>query len=128
MKTVLFQAIQFGLSTHFSPIWPIDSNPIAATTQSQSGPGSDGKEGVLHIPLSSSITGTSPSDCLVSYPGHLLQESYSSAELQLVYSTAPANWVTRRLVGGVLPLCRDAVSLFYSPSQLDHQETCGVEC
>ena len=41
-----------------------------ATTPSQSGPGSNGNEGVLRIPQSSCITGTSPSDCLVSYPGH----------------------------------------------------------
>ena len=32
----------------------------------------DGNEGVLCIPQSSSITGTSPSDCLVSYAGHSL--------------------------------------------------------
>ena len=31
------------------------------------------------------------SDCLISYPGHSLERSYSSAELQLMYSTAPAN-------------------------------------
>ena len=37
------------------------------TTLRQSGPGSNGNEGVLHIPQSPSITGTSPSDCLVSY-------------------------------------------------------------
>ena len=35
----------------------------------QSGPGSNGNERVLCIPQSPSITGTSPSDCLVSYPG-----------------------------------------------------------
>ena len=35
-----------------------------ATTPSQSGPGSDGNEGVLRIPQSFSITGTLPSDCL----------------------------------------------------------------
>ena len=28
----------------------------------------------------------------MSYPGHSLEESYSSAEMQLVYSTAPADW------------------------------------
>ena len=33
----------------------------------QSGPGSNGNEGVLCIPQSSSITGTSASDCLVSF-------------------------------------------------------------
>ena len=38
----------------------------------QSGPGSNGNEGVLRIPQSSSTAGTSPSDCLVSYPGHSL--------------------------------------------------------
>ena len=58
----------------------------------QSGPGSDGNEGVLRIPQSSSIAGTSLSNCLVSYPEHSL--------------------------GGVLPLCREAVGVFYSPSRL----------
>ena len=43
-----------------------------ATTPDLSGPGSDGNEGVLRIPQSSSTAGTSPSDCLVSYPGHSL--------------------------------------------------------
>ena len=64
----------------------------SATTPGQSGPGSDGNEGVLRIPQSSSTAGTSPSDCLVSYPGHSLR--------------------------GVLPLCREAVGVFYSPSRL----------
>ena len=50
----------------------------------QSGPGSNGNEGVLRIPQSPSITGTSPSDCLVSYPGHSLGSSYPSAEVQSV--------------------------------------------
>ena len=40
-----------------------------ATTLGQSGPGSDGNEGVLCIPQSSCITEASPSDCLVLYPG-----------------------------------------------------------
>ena len=56
----------------------------------QCGPRSNGSEGVPHIPQSSSNTGTSPSDCLVSYQGHLLGEE-------------------------VLLLCRDAVGVFYSP-------------
>ena len=45
-----------------------------------------------YFPQSFSITGASPSDCLVSYPGHSLRESYPSAEMQSVYSTAQANW------------------------------------
>ena len=58
-----------------------------ATTPSQSGPGSNGNEGVLHIPQTSSITGTSPSDCLVSYPGHSLGGwgSYPSAKVQSMF-------------------------------------------
>ena len=44
----------------------------SATTPGQSGPESNGKEGDLRIPQSPSITGTSPSDCLVSYIGHSL--------------------------------------------------------
>ena len=53
-----------------------------ATTPSQSRPWSDDNEGVLRIPKSSSITGTSPSDCLVSYLGHSSRETYPSAEMQ----------------------------------------------
>ena len=51
---------------------PIDRTLSDATTPGQSGPGSDGNEGVLHIPQSSNIAGTSPSDCLVSLSGHSL--------------------------------------------------------
>ena len=64
-----------------------------ATIPGQSEPGSDGNEGVSHIPQSYSISGTSPSDCLVSYPGHSFGGgSYPTAEVQSVYSTAPADW------------------------------------
>ena len=76
----------------FSSIGPIVRSLSGATTLGQSGPGSNGNEGVLRIPQSSSITGTSPSDCLVLYPGHLLGVgSYPSAEMQWVYSAAPAD-------------------------------------
>ena len=53
-----------------SSIKPIDRALSGATTPGQSGPGSNSNEGVLHILQSSSITGTSPSDCLVPYSGH----------------------------------------------------------
>ena len=66
-----------------------------ATTPGQSEPWSNGNEKVLRIPQSSSIAGTSPSDCLVSYPGH---GSYPSAEVQSVYPTAPADWACLHLV------------------------------
>ena len=69
----------------------MDTALSGATTPGQRGPGSDGNEEVLHIPQSSSTAVTSPSDCLMSYPGHSLG-------------------------GEVLPLCRGTVNVFYSPS------------
>ena len=81
-----------------SSIRPIDRTLSGATTSSQSRLGSNGNEGVLHIPQSSGITGALPSDCLLTYTGHLLEGgSYSSTEIQTVYSTAPANWVDTRM-------------------------------
>ena len=87
-KTVQFQTIHFSISTQFGFIWSIDTTLLVATIPSQSGPGSDSNDGILRIPQSSSITETSPTDCLVSYPGHLLGGSSSSAEKQTVYSIA----------------------------------------
>ena len=81
-----------------------------ATTPGQSGPQSDGNKEVLRIPQSSIITGASLSDCLVSYQGHSLQESYPSAEVQSVYSTALADWANI-VTGRELKRKR---SLFYS--------------
>ena len=75
-----------------SCIWPIDRALSGATTPEQSGPGSDGNEGILRVPQSTSICEASESDCLLSYPGHSLGESYPSAEMQSVYSVAPADW------------------------------------
>ena len=93
-KTFLFQTIQFSISMQFSSVWSIDRTLSGATTTSQSGHGSDSNEQVLRILQSSSVTEASPSDCLVSYPGH-------------------------SLVGG-LPLCREAVGVFYGSSQMGH--------
>ena len=90
IKTVLFQTIEFNISTQFSSIWPIVRVLSGATTPGQSESGSDGNKAVFHILQSSSISGASHLDSLVSYPGH-------------------SN-------GGVVPLCRDAVRVFYSTS------------
>ena len=57
-KTVPFQTIQFWTSGQFSSIWPIDRTLLGITTPGQGEPGSDGTEVVLHIPQSSSNTGT----------------------------------------------------------------------
>ena len=72
----------------FNSIWPIDRTLSSAATLGHSEPGNDDNEGALRIPQSSRITGTSTSDCLVSYPGHLFGEFYPSA----VGSIAPADW------------------------------------
>ena len=77
-----------------SSIWPRDRNLSGALILSQSGPVSDGIEGVLRIPQSSSFA-EALQDCLVSYLGQTL------------------GW-------GVLPLCRDGIGVFYGPSRLDH--------
>ena len=98
-QTVIFLTIQFNINHLFALIkfQTVLINPYigpcrGATTPGQSGPGNDGNEEILCIPQSSSITKASPSDCLMPYPGHTL--------------------------GRVLPLCRDAVGVFYSPSRL----------
>ena len=75
-----------------SSIQPVDRTLSGATTPGQCDPRSGGNEGVLRIPQSSGITEASLSDCLMSYPGHSLGESYSSAEKQSVYSAGPADW------------------------------------
>ena len=78
----------------FSSIQPIDRALSSATIPGQSGPESNGNEGVLRIPQSPSISATSPSDYLLSYQGHLL---------------------------GILPLCRGTIGVFYSTDrQGDH--------
>ena len=72
-KTVLFQIIQFCIRDLFvlilnvTSIEPIDRTLSGVTALVQSGSGSDGNEGLLHIPQSSSITEASPSDSLMSY-------------------------------------------------------------
>ena len=68
-----------------------------ATMLGQSGPGGNGNEGVLCIPQGPSITRTSSSDCLLSYPVHSLGASYPSAEVQSVYSKTPADWAIHRV-------------------------------
>ena len=58
----------------------------------------DCNKGVLRILQSSSSAGASPSDCLVSYPKHALGKFYPSAGVQLMYSTALADWDSWRKV------------------------------
>ena len=78
-----------------SSIQPKDWALSGATIPGQNGPGSDGNEGVLCIPQSSSITGTLQSDSLVLYPGHSLVGCYPSAEVQSVYPSRQGNQIRR---------------------------------
>ena len=70
----------------------MDRAQLGATTPDQSGLESDDNEGVFCIPQSFSNSGISPSNCSVLYTGHSLV-----------------------VVGGVLPLRREAVNVFSSP-------------
>ena len=65
-------------------ISPLESTLSGATTSGENGPDSDVNKGVLRIPQSSRFTGALPPACLMSYPGQLLEKSYSSAEMQWV--------------------------------------------
>ena len=95
--TVLFKTIQFRTITQFTSIWPMDMTLSGVLTPRQ---GSNGNKRVLCIPQSSRIPGASPSDCLVSYPRHLLAgRSYTSEVMQSVYSAAPADWKSCLLYG-----------------------------
>ena len=81
----------FTLLALFSSISSITRTLTGATTSGQSGPGSDDNVGVFRVSKSFSITGTSPSDCLVSYIRTLVERVLLSVEMQSVYSTAPAD-------------------------------------
>ena len=78
-------------------IRPIDRILLCATMLGQSGPGRNSNEGELYIPQILRA-GASPSDGLMSYPGHscVCGGGYLFAEMLSVYSTAPANWGWRR--------------------------------
>ena len=111
-KIFLFQVIQFTQTIQFSirmllvlfnpQIGPYQS----ATTPGQSGPGSDGNEGLLRISQSSCTAGTSPSDCLVSYPGRLQRSS--RCILQPAEAVEYTDWASKR---------RKTKKLFFSSFQ-----------
>ena len=84
--------------------YSIDRTRTGSTNLGQSGPRSNGKEVVPHIPHSSR-TVASPSNSLESYVGLLLRESYPSAQMQSVNSSGPPTWA------GDLRICS-----FYSSS------------
>ena len=99
VKTVILQIIQSSISHLFAHSLNLKHFYLTlsgVTTLGQSESKSHGNEGVFRIPESSSIIRASPSDCLMSYIRTLIRggQSYPSAEIELVHSTAPANWDT----------------------------------
>ena len=97
-RTVLFLIIQFSISHLFNlQIGRYQVFPLQARVDLLS----NGNEEVLLIPQSTSITGASPSNCLVSYPGDSLE--------------------------AVLPLCRDAVCILQpQPSDCKNENNFAV--
>ena len=108
-----FKKIQFRISTQFTSenssissksffcmnaqlnsIWPIERTVPCDTNLSPSAPGNNGNDRSFCILRISSITGTSPSDCLESYLGHSFGGGYPSVEEQSVYFAALADWTT----------------------------------
>ena len=95
-------------------IWSIDSTLSGVTTPGQSGPGSNGNEGVLHIPQISKA-GVLPSDGLMSYPIHSLQAGLTLLQRSSQYILQPQlTGLTRWLKN----LCRNMILgiifLYYS--------------
>ena len=89
-KTVLIQTIQFRISIHFSSILPIDRVLSGATTAGLWTWEWCWWRDAPHSPKLQ-YCWNSPSDCLVLYR---LVGVLPSAEVQSVYSTAPAEWAT----------------------------------
>ena len=95
VKIVIFQTIHFNISILFSSIWPTDKILSGATTPGQSRPRSNGnKEGTQHSPM---------------------LQHYWILTVRLFFV------IIRTLNGGCLTFCRDAVSVFCSPSWLGHK-------
>ena len=97
VKTVLFQTIQFSISTQFSSVWPIDRTLSGATTLDQWTWEQCQWRGILHSPK---------------------LQHYWNLTIRLF------SVISRILIGGrgVLPLCKEAVGVFYSPIQLGNPE------
>ena len=95
-RTVDFE--QFSLALfQFSYTRPIDRTLSGSTSADRSGLESDGNERV-----------------------HCISQSSGISEVSLIRLLTV---ITRTHLGGILPLCRDTVSVFYSPSRLGKLES-----
>ena len=87
-QTVLNQTIQFRISMQFSSIWPIDRNLSEARVDL----GVMAMNGCTTFPKAPILL--EPHNQIFSVISRTFvgRWSYSSAEVQSMYSTAPANW------------------------------------
>ena len=86
ISTVLFQTIQFSVTTLFSSINPKIVPYQVLALRARVDLGAIALKRYSAFPNAPALR----SDCLVSYPGHQLGGSYPSAEMQSVFSAAPA--------------------------------------
>ena len=95
VQKVQILVLEFHLFTIVYSIWLIDRTLSGATTPGQSELGSNGNEEVLYIHLN--LQCLSLTIWFFSVISRTLIEagvSYPSTEIQLVYSTTPANWAS----------------------------------
>ena len=64
------------------------------------------------LPLYKDAVGVFESPRRLSYNDTCWGESYPSTKMQSVYSRVQDDWATMTLVGGVLPLYKEAVGVF----------------
>ena len=86
-----------------SSSWPIDQTLSSATSLSKSGPGSDGNEDLLNISRPPALLDPHHQIFSVIFRTRFGGESHLSSDMQSVYSTAPANWVTEHSLGDSYP-------------------------
>ena len=79
MKTVLFQVIQFSISTQFSSIQPIDRVPPGATTPGHGGPRAMAKKGCSVFPKAPALLQPHHQIVQCSFQDTSWRGSYSSA-------------------------------------------------
>ena len=94
VKTVLFQAIQFSITTQFSSICSIDKAKSGAIIWGQSGPESDGNE---------------------SYSASPKLKHYLNLTIRLFIV------LSKTRVERVLPFCGETAGVFYTPSWLEKE-------
>ena len=71
-------------------LWPIERTLSGVATPGLRGPRINANERVLCIPQSSSITGASLSDCLISYPGQSLPGRFTPLQGYSRYFNSPS--------------------------------------